>query len=328
MLKQLRDLKEQIDSSKRESDTATTFPWFPKLPAELRLKVFHEVLFTQEIFAIGWEKRRESTDLDGSQVFDWEDYVPRIGSWHDFEVQAPSMTGKASLLWVNSEARMEALKVLQFLEIKGQSAWFNADVDVAWFPRFKLSNGQMRDEGFLVDHQLQRVTLRYKSWVEPDDLEVRSCTYRFFGEKALRELTLTVGIKDLLPATGKRRITAGSKPSEFHGMVARSMDPEEEHTWQIMEEEEMEKMRDWNEDRMWDRNYLGSSMCPYFSCGILITNSAQIKQTQAAVPGPSKSWMMIPIRWMILRFPTLGSDWRLGRRFYWARLDAGLRAQG
>ncbi|KAH7385080.1 hypothetical protein BKA64DRAFT_712203 [Cadophora sp. MPI-SDFR-AT-0126] len=227
MLEQLRDLKEQSDTMKREPDTATTFPLFPKLPVELRLKVFYEVLYTQEIFAIGWETltERERNSEEPRGISGGED-SSRIRS---------------------AEARNEALKVLQVFELHGERTWFNTAVDVAWLPKFDLSTGEMTDEGFLVDHKLQRVTLRYKSWIEPDYFEVTNSTYRLFGEKGLHELILTLGIKDLSPASDHKTVTADRQPRDFSGTVVRLLDLNEEYTWRLMEEVEMEKMTIWNE---------------------------------------------------------------------------------
>ncbi|PVH75422.1 hypothetical protein DL98DRAFT_593172 [Cadophora sp. DSE1049] len=220
MLEQLCDVKDYSDAQKRELGTAITFPLFPKLPIELRLKVFHEVLVTQEILAIGWETLRErERNLEEPRGFTWEDDRPRIGSWHDFEVQALRVTGKASLLGVNAEARTEALKALQVFEFHGQRTWFNTDED---------------------------------SWIEPNDLEVTNSTYRRFGEKALRELVITLGVKDFRPTADKKKFATDSKPYEFYGVMDRAATPADQLTWQIMGEEETEAMADWNERRQPD----------------------------------------------------------------------------
>ncbi|KAG4413508.1 hypothetical protein IFR04_013373 [Cadophora malorum] len=262
MLKHLQNLKKQIEASEREPGTATTFPKFSKLPVELRLKVFQEVLFTQEIFAIGWEMFRDvNGNLEDWRDPGWDDERPRIGSWLDFKVQALQITSKASLLGVNAEARTEALKFLRIFELHGKHTWFNVDVDTAWLPRFNRWDGEMRDEGFLVDHQLQRVKLRYKSWVEPLNEGIPYTTsniYRQFGEKGLRGLVLTLGIKDFCLTAGKKSITKDTQPSDFYYFQDSANAVDDKISWQMLEQEEIERMRDWNNERLKDREYLGT----------------------------------------------------------------------
>ncbi|KAL2060856.1 hypothetical protein VTL71DRAFT_8908 [Oculimacula yallundae] len=226
-------LKEQNNILHPTSGAATTFHLFPKLPMEIRIKVFREILDEEVIFAIGWDNLHP-------WLLPW--IKQRVGSWHDFEIHDIRVTGKGSLLHVNAEARAEAKRFLRNFEFRGRGTWVNAATDVAWFPRFNSKDVNVCHEGFLVGH-----TIQYKSWPgnPHHNLDQRKFDYRFVGEKGLKEVVLAMTSKDLTDVHNRKDITAASKPpSVLLDDPCQSIDLGK-IDWAVMEREEMHSMTEW-----------------------------------------------------------------------------------
>ncbi|KAL5316971.1 hypothetical protein ACEPPN_016023 [Leptodophora sp. 'Broadleaf-Isolate-01'] len=247
-------LKAENEASKKIPETLESFTHFPKLPLELRRKVWNHALQVPEMFTVVLIKRRGY--VDGGRP-------PGV----------KSPVGKSNIMFVNIEARNEAKMVLtqcvrdksarltpledewspyqQHSEIRGRVTWFNQNTDIAWLPDFDAWFCHGDGDGFPRNYGIERIAIHYSYWAQnPNKFPPGSSlelSYVEFGPKNLREIVLVVVAEDLRAKYGNERVTTSSKPADFLLHEAEGF-PVADFTWDMMGKEEMRKMELWKKN--------------------------------------------------------------------------------
>ena len=229
MLNQIRDLKAETVAMKETTVDQMTFTLFPKLPLELRLKVWKEALHVEEFFTFGLIKR-EDRDSWG--------YIPEL-----VDVRLLSVTGKSNLMQVNKEAREEGKLVMVRFADMDRSTWYNPDTDTRWFPEFNAEASEMCSDGVWGNSEIRRMAIPYRYWSPTKRMRI-DYTYREFGSFNLTELVLVLGPQDLRKKYGTECINRDCKPADF--LLRKDRDVSTiDLSWEELARHEVLKMKAW-----------------------------------------------------------------------------------
>ncbi|KAH7385079.1 hypothetical protein BKA64DRAFT_748546 [Cadophora sp. MPI-SDFR-AT-0126] len=229
MQEQIRQLKDEVTGMKETTAVLTTFTLFPKLPLELRLKVWREVMHVEEVFTMGYNKI--------------EHRVRSRDQFQDSQCQLLLATAKSNLMIVNKETRDEGKRVLSRFTYRGRSTWYNSETDITMFPDFNIDTSEMCGDGLLEGPRIHRIAIPYRYWSPTAHMSMDSIYHEFY-QFSLSQLVLILGPKDLRRRYGTESISSTSRPADFVLHEDPDM-PTACLSWEALARREMLKMKIW-----------------------------------------------------------------------------------
>ncbi|CZT01086.1 uncharacterized protein RCO7_02793 [Rhynchosporium graminicola] len=245
MLDHIRKLKGEVAAKKRHACVLLAFTLFPKLPLELRLKVWIYALHSPETLIFNQASKKQMDRHIAGGLYS-----------HVMRYMVVWPVSKTSIMQVNVEARKEGEMVLAqccndepadlhaenyksigCVVLGGTKCWHNPNTDTAFFCDATFSRSLVKE--FPRSHNIKSLTLTYRHYTQISESPVFD-----YGARGLHEIFLAVGYKDLrVKKDMKNTVTATSKPDDFH-LSARRGFPISGFTWEMMGQEEM---RRWEE---------------------------------------------------------------------------------